>query len=251
MNKPLVKKENLEKLLKLLQQLIHVKGNEWFRDALKKMVSGDNQQVVSSEGINHTYSENSGNYIVINPNALLIDYDRITDEKVRTQLKSDCFEMARHRLGRANHKPDFEEFCRFANLQAEELINYYLLKKHAHNLDQITSFISQYNPKYQPRTPPKSVGQIEYAFKLFALGQIFKFDTPVLYFLKDIRNETSHRSTYSLRNEDEILDKYNRGIYLDEIQKREVKFIITKRETDFDRIYLALTQLGEQLISKL
>ena len=57
---------------------------------------------------------------------LLEDYSFITDEGVRRQLLSDYREMLRYQFGTRSHKVDFLEFCRYAHLQTEMLINYYL-----------------------------------------------------------------------------------------------------------------------------
>ena len=55
----------------------------------------------------------------------VIDYSYIKDEKVKNQLISDNREMMRFRYGTRYHEIDFDEFCRFAHLQAEMLLNYY------------------------------------------------------------------------------------------------------------------------------
>jgi hypothetical protein len=252
MKKPLVKKENLDRLLTLLPHLLKAEGNEWFKTEVKKIVRESDGTTEKAQDNLHSYSDMGDSYIIsVNPKVLLIDYDNIPDEKVREKLKSDCFEMARHRLGRTNHKPDFEEYCRYAHLQAEELINYYLMKKHSSNLQEIVKFIKAYNPKYDPRSVPTNLAYIDYGFKLFALSKVISFDSPVFYFLKDVRNESSHRSTYSKKSEDTLLDSYNKGVVLTDEQNREVNFIVSKRQGDFEKIYHALTRLKNNLVAKL
>lgn len=54
-----------------------------------------------------------------------IDYSKIRNKLIRDQLNRDCIEMTKHRLGQHNYTINFDEFCRYGQLQAEELINYY------------------------------------------------------------------------------------------------------------------------------
>ena len=54
-----------------------------------------------------------------------IDYSFVKDELLQKRLISDWREMLRFRCRVRYHKPDFYEFCRYANLQIEGLLNYY------------------------------------------------------------------------------------------------------------------------------
>jgi len=62
--------------------------------------------------------------------ATQIDYSFVKDDVLRLKLESDWREMLRYRCGVRKHNPDFLEFCRYANLQAEGIINYYCYKKY-------------------------------------------------------------------------------------------------------------------------
>ncbi len=167
MKKPLVKKENLDRLLTLLAHLLKFKGNEWFKAEVKKIIRESDGASGTVQDTLHSYSEAGDHYLIINPRAWLIDYDDVPDEKVRTQLKVDCFEMARNRLGRGNHvhNPDFEEFCRHAHLQIEELVNYYYQKKFGFDNKGIVEDILTYNIWAK--------GKINHSTEFYKIGILF------------------------------------------------------------------------------
>lgn len=251
MKKQMMNKESLEKLLALLPRLLDMPGNEWFKEAVRKMVCQSGNTVLKGDETLHSFVEGTRSYLIINPDAVLIDYDDIPDEKVREQLKADCFEMARHRFGRVNHKVDFDEFCRYANLQAEELINYFLVKRFNNNIDTISRFIEQYSVyRSIPNRPPSDVKVIDYGFKLFALRDsgLIQIDHSTLYSLKEIRNKLSHRSTFTTKIEDEILDKWNQQMPLTNDEKKEAITIQFRKKADFDNIYIALENLKNQIV---
>jgi hypothetical protein len=55
----------------------------------------------------------------------LIDYSFVKETEIRAQLISDNREMMRHRYGTRFHIINFDEYCRYAHLQVEMLLNYY------------------------------------------------------------------------------------------------------------------------------
>ncbi len=74
-----------------------------------------------------------------------IDYSFIEMDDVRNQLISDNREMMRFRYGTRYHEIDFDEFCRYALLQAEMLLNYYYDVVNHSDLGAIISHIKTYN----------------------------------------------------------------------------------------------------------
>ena len=82
----------------------------------------------------------------------LIDYSFIKEPDVRVQLISDNREMLRFRYGTRFHSIKFDEFCRYAQLQAEMLINYYYYKTDE-NIDKIIN-IDQSPIGRTPRSNP-------------------------------------------------------------------------------------------------
>lgn len=125
----------------------------------------------------------------------LIDYSFVSEPEVRIQLISDNREMMRFRYGTRYHSICFDEFCRYAHLQAEMLLNYYLDKKNSH-IEEVVEHIKKYNPRTVFRESVKSLGDISYNSKLYAFKEEFKLDFniySVLDYLRRIRNESSHR----------------------------------------------------------
>jgi len=223
MNKPLVKKENLEKILALLPHLMKEAGNEWFKAEVTKLVLENKNPSTLEKGTLHLFSENEGQYIMINPEVLLIDYDDIQDERVRTKLKADCFEMARHRLGRVNHEPDFKEFCRYAQLQIENMINYYFASTSLDIVDIKNKIKKYYDSKRindhgieipgsydMAKDSATQIGEIHFKYKSRAFineKSLSKYSF-VISKINASRNKLSHRSTFTELDEDRVLDEY-------------------------------------------
>ena len=124
--------------------------------------------------------------------------------------------MLRYRYGVRSHKIDFFEFCRYAMLQVEQLLNYFY-KNCFDTIDEIRDYINEHvtNLKVESLDSLKS---ISLAIKLYALycekgdGRI----KTVLDYAREVRNEQSHR----MQNEDaDFIKEYrtkliNRGFPL-------------------------------------
>ena len=127
----------------------------------------------------------------------VIDYSYIKDEKVKNQLISDNREMMRFRYGTRYHEIDFDEFCRFAHLQAEMLLNYYYVTTCNSDLNLIKDRIKKYNPNAdisKSKIPPNG---INFNVKLWAFNKEYKgrINFKLLDNLRKVRNGVSHRST--------------------------------------------------------
>ncbi len=126
-----------------------------------------------------------------------IDYSFITMEDVRNQLICDNREMMRFRYGTRYHEIDFDEFCRYALLQAEMLLNYYYDVKNHSDFEAIISHIQTYNKMAKGLDYAKALSSISFNVKLWA----FKEENDMGYSLyamldniRTVRNEHSHRS---------------------------------------------------------
>lgn len=265
MKKPLVKKENLDRLLALLPHLLKAEGNEWFRAAVKKIVRESEGETVVAKDTLHSYSEVGDHYLIINPNAWLIDYDDIPDEKVRTQLKVDCFEMARNRLGRGNHAhtPDFDEFCRYAHLQVEELVNYYYHKKFRNVIADMIKDVTTYNQGAIGKIETvKGLNQIGILYKIWALndklglgGDSKNIMTQLCY----LRNDLSHRSSMTIKQDERIFEDFERkngpirDLVFSESKITDTKIqriLFTKRER-WDDVVAVITKLKSKIVQEL
>lgn len=96
----------------------------------------------------------------------LIDYSFIEATEIQAQLISDNREMMRYRYGTRFHIINFDEYCRYAHLQVEMLLNYYY-DKTSSTLDEIKAHIVKYNPTADIANA-KSLGAISYNSKLWA-----------------------------------------------------------------------------------
>lgn len=132
----------------------------------------------------------------------LIDYSFIVEPAIRNQLISDNREMMRYRYGTRFHIVDFGEYCRYAHLQVEMLLNYFYNKRNDGDLDKIKTHIKQFNPGINIDNS-KSLGAISYSVKLWAFSQecgvTFKSRT-CLENISKVRNNLSHRSPQEEEN---------------------------------------------------
>lgn len=135
-------------------------------------------------------------YAVDSKNSV-IDYSFVKLPDVRIQLVSDNREMMRFRYGTRYHEIDFDEFCRYAHLQIEMLLNYYYDMKNNSDLQSIKNHIKTYNPKAQIDSAG-SLSAIMFNFKLWAFDKEMRLEYNLkksIENLKSVRNELSHRST--------------------------------------------------------
>lgn len=149
-------------------------------------------------------------YYVDNQNSI-IDYSFIQEPEVRAQLISDNREMMRFRYGTRYHAICFDEFCRYAHLQAEMLLNYFYDKKDA-NIDRTKEHIRKFNSKVTFKDNLKFLGEIPYNAKLWAFKAEFTMDygtNTVLDYLRKVRNDSSHRSP---ENEEKSINDYRKQL---------------------------------------
>ena len=113
------------------------------------------------------------------------------------QLICDNREMMRFRYGTRYHEIDFDEFCRYALLQAEMLLNYYYDVKNHSDFEAIISHIQTYNKMAKGLDYAKALSSISFNVKLWAFKEENDMGNPLYTMLDNIRtvrNEQSHRS---------------------------------------------------------
>ena len=253
-------KESLEKLLILIDEICKNDENFWFKEALmKKTLISENKSDITIK------LRNIEKYLKID-GLEIIDYSEIKNENVRRQLFRDSVEMSKYRLGKINDTINFDEFCRYAHMQAEELINYFYSEKFYGNLDYVNEFILKHFNIYKPIENLNSLNQINYNAKLTAFIKEYKLEKgplkSTLEFLSNIRNELSHRNSIETINEDAILSELQKkkldvsSSYIDyNLTSKEDKklfnkgrFIYLKRKQDYNEILLNLNFLKEAVI---
>lgn len=125
----------------------------------------------------------------------LIDYSFVKETEIRAQLISDNREMMRHRYGTRFHIINFDEYCRYAHLQVEMLLNYYY-DRVDNTLDEIKKHIVKYNSTAEIANE-KSLGAISYNSKLWAFcaeHNVGYSVRTIFDYIREVRNRSSHRS---------------------------------------------------------
>lgn len=197
-----------EKLQTVLNKIVRLcSQNPEFDSALRKRlginairmipIAGNNDKIDQIEKyLGLDYSVDAQNSVV--------DYSYIKDEKVKNQLISDNREMMRFRYGTRYHEIDFDEFCRFAHLQAEMLLNYYYDTTCNSNLDLIKERIKKYNATANGVDEARTILAISFPVKIWAFNEEYKktfneeykgIDVDLFNHLRKVRNGVSHRST--------------------------------------------------------
>ena len=203
-----------EKLKTTINKIVRLsKQNSEFDLELRKALgigTSAYSSLPSEKRIEHIEKYLGLDYYVDNQNSI-IDYSFIQDTDVRAQLVSDNREMMRFRYGTRYHAISFDEFCRYANLQAEMLLNFFYDKKED-TLDKIIEHIKKYNPTAYISDKTNSLGGIAYNVKLWAFNKEFNLDyitNNILDYIRKVRNDSSHRSP---ENEEKSIYDYRKQL---------------------------------------
>ncbi|TGE15975.1 hypothetical protein [Hymenobacter elongatus] len=196
-----------------------------------------------------------------------IDYISIDDSRTRHQLRLDNLAMGRSRYGLNQHTEgsSFDDYCRFAQLQAEELINFFYTQKFSTPV-LIQQFVINNNKNYREniasRTVANKVTDITYFYKLFAFNQIYQFkEYWTLLQVSYVRNQASHRCSITGDKEDELMCDYeikqlpgkmrNSLTYSDQKLYDKCEKIMFRREADYEKVSIALHALYKTVTTNL
>ena len=243
-----VKKENLQKLIELIKEVLKDPKNKWFKEALLADIFGlsddpEDKSWIAKINLIEQYLSIDGFQV--------IDYSFIENERVRSQLICDNIEMSRHRLGKRTGKVDFEEYCRFATLQIEELLNYFYSIRFKKNFNEIITFI-QNNVPASFEVKGGSLGSIPLWSKYEAFmeatglkskGKLYQLGNSLI----KLRNDGSHRNSLADSKEDDLLREAEvRGFFgfvdfklfttVEAKKYNEVQHIMFKRKREFDLV---------------
>ena len=179
----------------------YAKANPWLMDELRRRFR-DNTKTGSIINI-EKYLGLDYNIDSANSN---IDYSFVSDTITLEQLISDNREMMRYRYGVRSHKIDFDEFCRFAHLQVESLVNYYY-KVTCDDFISAKNKILENNQNAKISDEYPQIESVAFAYKIkacitelfppmqkggwFSKDGQFVFDN--LSHVKEVRNTQSHR----------------------------------------------------------
>ncbi len=200
-------KKQLSKLLAFIKELYDNPDNKDFAAGIQNMVLADKdfQKRVASSGLSGSDGTSKDiqkieRYLSLDfklDEANLIDYSFITNEKVHQQLLSDYREMLRYQFGTRSHKVDFLEFCRFAHLQTEMLINYYFETVFQGDFGKMVAAMKANYSELYVAEKANSISDISLKSKLFYLTSAFGWDTKdknAYLNVYEARNRQSHRS---------------------------------------------------------
>ena len=248
-------KKQLTKLLAFVKELYDHPDNKEFADGIREMVLGDKdflerlKEVVPSS--NPASLKRIEKYLSLDfeiDDKVFPDYSVIKDDDVRARLLADFREMLRYRFGTRNHKIDFAEFCRYATLQIELLVNYYFDKHYASDLTKIVQVVIDGNSSekdgekksyYKPSQPPKDVADIGLKFKIQTLQNEFTWQyKDISGFLNviEVRNRQSHRS---LRKDEDLIQQIGKRLNSSEFK--------TDGKTDLEK---AKSVLGNKTVTE-
>jgi hypothetical protein len=124
-----------------------------------------------------------------------IDYSYISQPEIRGRLESDYREMMRYRMGTRDHRIKFAECCRYAQMQAEMLLNYFYYVKEEQDIAKIKKHIKDFNSKVAFSDKITSLSLIPFSVKLWAFNAEFNLKSYYdLQKINKVRNLVSHRS---------------------------------------------------------
>lgn len=268
-------KENLQKLLEFLKaEIICKPENQWFVDELRKSLpGGDEEEQINTAPSIAKIEKYLGLDYKLDTSEPMLDYSFIREDAVRECFEADCREMLRYRYGLRGHCIDFGEFCRFAQMQAERLLNLYYRTKGT--VAQIRDHIRTHNPKAMGLEKCETLESISYSIKMWAYRHEYADMEPALEILdkvRKVRNDSSHGSVrsaaevffqkhyamlleagYPLRTDCTVdwyaikKDELKRAVYCNTIQNSvEHKHYIDlcwQRQQPFDEVVYALDML--------
>lgn len=186
-------KKSLDRIVQFVKTVKDIPGNEEFIADLRKVLEIQTPTNVSTVTIPNTDAiEKIEHYLGLDyslDRAIpRIDYSFVTEDDIRNQLEADYREMLRYRYGLRAHKVDFMEFCRYVQLQAEMVLNYYYNSNFKDDND-ILAHLSEVLPW---------LGKIKYKSYQVMLSGFCKdhnIDYNLMDGVREIRNTQSHRST--------------------------------------------------------
>lgn len=185
-------KKSLDKIVQFVRAVKDIPGNEEFIAELREVLEIQAPTNVSAATIpNVDAIEKIEHYLGLDyslDNTIpRIDYSFVTEDDIRNQLEADYREMLRYRYGLRAHKVDFMEFCRYVQLQAEMVLNYYYdntFKDDKAVIAHLSKILTKLDIKYRT-----------YQVMLQGFCIDHSIDYNLMDSVREIRNSQSHRST--------------------------------------------------------
>lgn len=259
-------REQLKKLLQFIKLLIDEPGNEEFVKGLRELLDVPIIGATSNAKISDIEKYLGLDYWLDSATPD-IDFSFVKEVFVREQLNSDYREMLRYRFGVRSHKIDFFEFCRYAMLQVEQLLNYYY-QNAFESKETIVNYIN--NNSFATIETFETIRSLSLAIKLSAFSnKLEKRQHEALDFARLVRNEQSHRSPEMAKSIDAFRKKLlglglplnkNGEVYWNGIQDDEVllrrfnsiekseywkyRYQLWRRREPFDEVMIAIRNMA-------
>ena len=196
------KKEHLQKLYSLVNQVANEPGNEWLKNELATNFGKTGNQtgtfselpaIKSDTEIIRSHLSISGNYS--------INYNFIKNDIVRNQLYKDNLRMenCKFEISKKSELERFYEFCVNVFYQVEQLLNFFYGTKYLSIESFLTHLENISNDKFKfQRKNEKTISDVVIATKIFAFNILYFTDredkTGInIDAIRKVRNEGSHR----------------------------------------------------------
>jgi hypothetical protein len=205
------KKESLEKLILLIEEICHDDQNKWFKELLlnKILFDGDFLEENSSPQFG-AYFRLLKKQFRLKANKL---YSDIKDKKLKCELVEDCIKMYWYQINN-----DVDQLFLHAFYQMENLLNFYAYKSNAHtkietNKDFYTHYfnenfiVSAYSSFFNKDETIKPIDKVTIWPKIVYWAydservEYLKKNNSHFYNLINVRNETSHRNSVNIKSE--------------------------------------------------
>ena len=211
--------ENLIETISWIKQL--AEENQEFKQAMQELFGKTTSgQMYSDDRKMLHILQYLGLDVYVDNMHSIIDYSFISEEYTRDRLISDNREMIRYRYGTRYHETLFEEYCRYAQFQAEMLLNYYYSQK-GKTLDKIKDYIKKYtDSKFHAKiNESKSLHGISFNNKYWAFAKELNLMDIIdpLDYISRVRNSQSHRSPEK--------EKYNASDFIKKLHDYKIKIL--------------------------
>ena len=216
-------KSTIQKIKRLAEQ------NQEFRKEMLRLFN--KETIIAKENVDGKRISHIEKYLgldyYLDFHGSIIDYSFIKDVNVRVRLESDNREMLRFRYGTRSHEIDFSEFCRYAQLQTEMMLNYFYGVKDS-TISAIIDHIYKFNEKATISDKVQKIEDISYSAKLWAFNNEFQLKVKdVLDHVREVRNYQSHRTPKA--------QSFNIEDYQKKLRKRGIRL---KKDGTTDWYYL-------------
>ncbi len=200
------KREHLEALLGVVDEVCKDGKNAWFKEALQETLSAAPQNLEQD-----IWAIRMALQVRRNPT---IDYSFVEYELAKEHLIVDNLRMENVRYDTREAMPliQFHSYCIYAFYQVENIINYYYWKAFP-DFDKFINYLKDCGAQLPKKTAQKlsdlNISTKLYRFTTDFFGEYGDFTAVNLSTLRKVRNESSHRCSVLASRKDEDTTIFN------------------------------------------